>query len=53
MALESPEDRHAAKAALIAGIASGKTVIVAAAEAENGWWRAYVWRAEDAVFRAA
>lgn len=53
MALESPEDRHAAKAALIAGVAAGKTVIVAAAEAGIGWRRAYVWRAEDAAFRAA
>ena len=50
---ESPDSRHARKAALIAGIAAGKTVIVAAAEAGIGWRRAYVWRAEDAAFRAA
>lgn len=53
MTADSPEGRHARKAALIAGIAAGKTVIVAAAEAGIGWRRAYVWRAEDAAFRAA
>ncbi|MBM3539960.1 MAG: hypothetical protein FJX55_19295 [Alphaproteobacteria bacterium] len=50
---ESPEEAHARKAALIAGIASGKMVIEAAAESGIGWRRAYVWRAEDAAFRAA
>lgn len=50
---ESPESIHARKAALIAGIAAGKTVIEAAAQSGIGWRRAYVWRAEDAVFRAA
>lgn len=50
---DSPESRHARKTALIAGIAAGRTVIEAAAEAGIGWRRAYVWRAEDAAFRAA
>lgn len=49
----SPEDRHARKAALIAGIAAGKTVFEAATESGIGWRRAYVWRAEDPVIRAA
>lgn len=49
----TPEDRHARKAALIAGIAAGKTVIEAATESGIGWRRAYVWRAEDPAFRAA
>ena len=50
---ESPESIHARKAALIAAIAAGKTVIEAAAESGIGWRRAYVWRAEDRAFRAA
>jgi hypothetical protein len=47
------EAKRARQQALIDGIAAGKTVIEAAAEAGIGWRRAYVWRAEDAAFRAA
>lgn len=47
------ESRRARQQALIAGIAAGRSVIEAAAEAGIGWRRAYVWRAEDAQFRAA
>ncbi len=53
MASLSLAKRHERQQALIAGIAAGKTVIEAAAEAGIGWRRAYVWRAEDAAFRAA
>ncbi len=49
----TPESKRARQQALIAGIAAGKTAIAAAAEAGIGWRRAYVWRAEDAAFRAA
>jgi hypothetical protein len=50
---QAPETKRARQQALIACIAAGRTVIEAAAEAGIGWRRAYVWRAEDAAFRAA
>lgn len=53
MARLTQAERHAQQQSLIAGIASGMSVIEAAAQAGIGWRRAYVWRAEDAAFRAA
>lgn len=53
MAAISPRERRARQQALIAAIAAGRSVIEAAEEAGIGWRRAYVWRAEDAAFRAA
>lgn len=45
--------RHALKTDLIARLAAGASVVDAARDSGVGWRRAYVWRAEDAAFRAA
>jgi hypothetical protein len=45
--------RHALKSDLIARLAAGDSVVDAARDSGIGWRRAYVWRAEDAAFRAA
>lgn len=53
MAAMSLPERRTRQQALIAAIAGGRSVIEAAEKAGIGWRRAYVWRAEDAAFRAA
>jgi hypothetical protein len=51
--MSAAELRHARKTAFIAALAAGHSAIDAAQESGIGWRKAYVWRAEDAHFRAA